>query len=256
MRRDVLVYDHLFVVGAYMRRLFTAHQLLREQDPRLISIGFPKLDALRNGSLDRGAILRRLGLSGRRPVVLYAPTGQKDNSLGIVGEAILQRLRATGKVDLLIKLHDHPRDASVDWTSRLRPLLDRHTRLVRDFDVAPSLFVADVLVSDASSVSNEYVLMDRPMVFIDVPQMLAAMERKGVALDLDTWGRKGGTTVRWPDEVADAVLAALEHPARGGDVRRAMAKDLFYHPGHATDVALEWTRTRLGLEPRGRDRPS
>lgn len=253
VRRDVLVYDHLFVVGPYMRRLFNEQQLLRERDPRLVSIGFPKLDALLDGSLDRTATLRRLGLSGRRPVVLYAPTGQKDNSLEIMGEAVLQRLRATRKVDVLIKLHDHPRDATIDWAARLRPLLDEHTRLVRDYDVVPSMFVADVLVSDASSVSNEYVLTDRPMVFIDVPQMLAAMERKGVALDLDTWGRKAGITARWPDEVAEAVLASLAHPARGREVRRAMAKDLFYHPGAATDTALDWTRARLGFEPQAQE---
>ncbi|MDH3456497.1 MAG: CDP-glycerol glycerophosphotransferase family protein, partial [Gemmatimonadota bacterium] len=95
VRRDVLVYDHLFIVGPYMRRLFTDEQLLRESDPRLVNIGFPKLDPLVNGSLDRRTLLRRLGLSGRRPIVLYAPTGQKENSLEHQGEAVLERLRKT-----------------------------------------------------------------------------------------------------------------------------------------------------------------
>ncbi|HET7039603.1 MAG TPA: CDP-glycerol glycerophosphotransferase family protein, partial [Gemmatimonadales bacterium] len=166
VRRDVLVYDHLFVTGPYMRRLFTEQQLLRDADPRLVNIGFPKLDRLVDGSLDRRAILRRLGLSGRRPVVLYAPTGQKDNSLEHQGEAVIERLRATGKYDLLIKLHDHPRDRETDWATRLRPLLDRHTRLVADYDVVPYLFAADLLLTDASSVSSEYALLDRPMVFL------------------------------------------------------------------------------------------
>ena len=40
---------------------------------------------------------------------------------------------------------DHPRDASIDWHARLRPYLDQHTRLVRDYDVVPSLFVAAML---------------------------------------------------------------------------------------------------------------
>lgn len=254
VRRDVLVYDHLFIVGPYMRRLFTENQLLRDGDPRLVPIGFPKLDPLVDGSLDRRRILRRLGLSGRRPVVLYAPTGQKDNSLDTgVGEAVIQRLRRSGKYDVLVKLHDHPRDAVTDWPTRLRPLLDRHTKLVAGYDVVPYLFVADLLVTDASSVSNEYSLMNRPMVFLDVPQLLAAMQKKGVALDLDTWGRKGGVTVRWPDEAVDAVAFALAHPRHGSSVRRAMAKDLFYNPGRATDAAVEWVRQRLEL-PGGKGR--
>ncbi len=247
VRRDVLVYDRLFIVGPYMRRLFTGKQMLRETDPRLVNVGFPKLDRLVDGSLDRRAILKRLGFSGRRPVILYAPTGQKDNSLEHTGEAVIERLRATNRYDIMIKLHDHPRDRGiVDWPARLRPLCDMHTKVVKDLDIVPLLYAADLLVSDASSVSNEYSLLDRPMVFLDVPQLLAAMQKKGVALDLDTWGRKGGETVRWPDEAVDAVGEALAHPRRGGDVRRAMARDLFYTPGRATDNAVAWIRERLG----------
>lgn len=246
VRRDVLVYDHLFVVGPYMRRLFTGTGMLRDSDPKLVPIGFPKLDRLVNGALDRRRILRRLHLSGRRPIVLYAPTGQKDNSLETgVGEAMIERLRRTGKYDILIKLHDHPRDRATDWPNRLAPLLDAHTKLVHDYDVVPYLFLADLLVTDASSVSNEYALMNRPMVFLDVPQLLTAMQRKGVALDLDTWGRKGGVTVRWPDEAVEAIAWSLAHPRRGAALRRDMARDLFYNPGTATDRALEWIADRL-----------
>lgn len=245
VRRDVLVYDRLFLVGPYMRRLFTESQLLRDRDPKLVNVGFPKLDRLVDGSLERDAVLRDFGFSGERPVILYAPTGQKDNSLEHTGEAVLERLRRTGKYDILIKLHDHPRDRGTDWPVRLAPLLDEHTRVVTDYDVVPSLFAADLLITDASSVSNEYALLDRPIVFLDVPQLLAAMTKKGVALDLDTWGRKGGPVVRWPDEAVDAVARELAEPQRHGAVRREMARDIFYNPGRATDVAVEWTLERL-----------
>jgi hypothetical protein len=245
VRRDVLVYDRLFLVGPYMRRLFTEKQLLRDRDPRLVNIGFPKLDRLVDGSLDRRLTLRRLGFSGRRPVVLYAPTGQKDNSLEHSGEAVIERLRATRKYDIMIKLHDHPRDRGTNWRARLKPLLDAHTRLVTDFDVVPYLHAADLLITDASSVSNEFALLDRPIVFLDVPELIAAMQKKGVALDLDTWGRKGGRVARWPDEAVEAVAWSLAHPRADAALRRAMAKDLLFNPGRATDAAVAWIRERL-----------
>lgn len=245
VRRDVLVYDRLFLTGPYMRRLFTAKQMLRDRDPRLVDIGFPKLDRLVDGTLDRRVLLERIGFSGRRPVILYAPTGQKDNSLEHTGEAVIERLRATGKYDILIKLHDHPRDRGTNWPTRLEPLLDQHTRLASGLDVVPYMYAADLLVTDASSVSNEYALLDRPMVFLDVPQLLAAMQRKGAALDLDTWGRKGGVTSRWPDEAVEAIAWSLAHPRHASKVRRAMARDLFYNPGRATDAAMRWVVARL-----------
>lgn len=247
-RRDVLVYDHLFIPGPYMQRVFQDTQLLRAGDPRCVPIGFPKVDRLVNGTLNRRAILDRLGLAGRRPVVLYAPTGQKRNSLETVGEEVLRRLRAARRYDLLIKLHDHPRDSTVDWPARLRPLLDRHTRLVRDYDIVPYLFVADLLITDASSVSSEFALLDRPMVFLDVPELLEAMRAKGRSLDLETWGRKGGVTVRWPDEAVEAVRWSFAHPRHGSATRRGMARDLFYNPGTAAEAAVQWIRSRLSGE--------
>lgn len=247
VRRDVLVYDHLFLVGPYMRRLFTEGRMLRETDSRLVDIGFPKLDRLVDGTIDRRSVLRRVGFSGRRPVILYAPTGQMDNSLEHTGEAVIERLRATGKYDVMIKLHDHPRDRATDWPARLRPLLDKHTRLVTGLDVVPYMAAADLLISDASSVSNEFSLLDRPMVFLDVPQLLDNMRKKGVSLDLETWGRKGGLTARWPDDAVKAVAWSLAHPRSETRVRREMARDLFFNPGRATSAALRWLEQRLGL---------
>lgn len=240
VRKDILVYDHLFNVGPYQTRLFSKLKLLRKGDPRLVPIGFPKLDPLTDGSLDRPAILRRLGFSGSRPVLIYAPTGQKFNSLEIMGEEVIQRLKSSGKYDLIIKLHDHPRDTTTDWPKKLRRFEDAHTKLVRDYDVVPYLFASDLLITDASSVSSEYTLLDRPMVFLDVPQMFQMIINKGLALDLDTWGRKGGVTARWPDEAINAVKWSLRHPGQNSTVRKAMARDFFYNPGRATDKAVEW----------------
>lgn len=248
VRREVLIFDHLFITGPYMMRAFQENQLLRPNDPRCVPVGFPKVDRLVNGSLDRSAILKRLGLTGKRPVVLYAPTGLRNNSLETGhGEEVLKRLRACGRVDLLVKLHDHMKDKSVDWAARLGRLADTHIKLVRDPDIVPYLYIADLLLTDASSVSSEYSLLDRPMVFIDVPDLLNAVQKKGGAIDLETWGRRGGITASWPDEIVDAVLWSLEHPSSGSPVRKAMAADLFFNPGRAADVATRWVLDRLEI---------
>ncbi|MGH8428956.1 MAG: CDP-glycerol glycerophosphotransferase family protein, partial [Solimonas sp.] len=81
--------------------------------------------------------------------------------------------------------------------------------------------------------------------FLDVPELLEDMRAKGRSLDLETWGRKGGVTARWPDEAVEAVRWSLAHPRNGGPVRRAMARDLFYNPGKATDAAVAWIKSRL-----------
>jgi CDP-glycerol glycerophosphotransferase (TagB/SpsB family) len=163
-----------------------------------------------------------------------------------MGGEVIRRLKATGLYDLLVKPHDHPKN-KIDWFERLAPLEDEHTRLVRDFDVIPSLFVADLLISDASSVANEYALLDRPIVFLDVPELLEAAGGERSSLDLDTWGRKGGEVVGDPAAAVAAVAAGLREPRRQSAVRQGIASDLFYNPGRATDAAIEWLRAGMSL---------
>ena len=56
-----------------------------------------KTDPLLNGRLERSRLLADYGLRGNRPIVLYAPTGARKNSLEIMGEDVIERLRATDR---------------------------------------------------------------------------------------------------------------------------------------------------------------
>jgi len=245
VREDNAGKDAYFLLGPYMRRAFAERGLLPDDDPRGVEVGFPKTDRLLDGSLDRAAILAAERLSGERPVVVYAPTGAKHNSLETMGEEVLRNLKESRSFDVLVKLHDHPKD-NVDWRARLAPLEDEHLRVARSPDVIESLFVADLLISDASSVSNEYTLLDRPMVHLDVPELIAhARARAGNALDLETWGRRAGPVVAEPGAIVRAVADELEHPERRAGVRRGISGDLFYNPGRATGAAVRWLRDEV-----------
>lgn len=238
--------DDYFMLGPYMKRGFVEAGILAEDDPRAVDIGFPKTDRLLDGSLDRDDLLARHGLTGDRPVLLYAPTGERHNSLEKLGEDLIAKLGAVDRYDVLVKPHDHPH-TTVDWWSRLEPLESEHVRLVREPDVIRTLAIADLLITDASSVANEYALRDRPIVFVDVPELIELTLKKGARLDLETWGRKGGVVVPDVSAAVEAVEAGLAGPDGRSEVRQAMVADLFFHPGRATEAAMGWMRGELGL---------
>ena len=127
--------DVYFLAGPYMERRFAETGLLPPGDPRALRIGFMKTDRLLDGSLDRPRLLEAAGFDGTRPVVLYAPTGQKQNSLETVGPDVLEKLAAAGRFDVLLKLHDHPKNTGTDWRARLAPLESPHFRVSREPDV-------------------------------------------------------------------------------------------------------------------------
>lgn len=244
--REAESFDSYFLLGPYMKRGFIARDIFSDRDARMVEVGFPKTDRLLDGTLDRQAVADDLGFDGDRPVVLYAPTGAKGNSLETFGEEALRALAATDAYDIVIKLHDHPK-GWVDWFERLSIYEDAHFQIARSPDVIPLQLLADVLITDASSVANEYALLDRPIVFLDVPELIAAAQATGAMVDLGTWGRKGGQVVAQPADTVAAVADATRHPDRQSDVRRAMANDLFFNAGTAADAATRWLAENLGL---------
>jgi CDP-glycerol glycerophosphotransferase (TagB/SpsB family) len=122
-------------------------------------------------------------------------------------------------------------------------------RVVRGLDVVDYLLAADLLLTDASSVAIEYTLLDRPIVFIDVPKLLKNVTRRGAPLDLTTHGRKIGSLARTPAEVVREIESGLERPGERGELRRATARDVFHDPGGATERVVSIVRWAAGLQP-------
>lgn len=230
-------FDKLFLIGPYMKRRFLETGILAPDDPRIEEVGMPKLDALVNGAHDREQVLRSLGLDPSNRTVLFAPTWIEGGCLDTQGHAIL---RALGKLPLnvIVKLHDNsfdPRKQRFDWAKEIPPLLTRRMVLATGANSNPYLAAADVLVSDASSVANEFLLLDRPLVFFRLPHL----ESQWPSTDRETWGTRTGVAIDRADELERAILDSLDDPGRLSDVRRAAAADFFYSPGRATDAAVK-----------------
>lgn len=240
-----------FVNRRRMQNFIAAGAIDASSDaPRLI--GMPKVDCLVDGSLRRDAVLRRLRLDPAKPTILYAPTWSAASSLNSMGEEVIKGLLARDW-NVVVKLHDRSRDprpfysGGVDWVGRLTALMaGKPAHLVSDADICPYLTAADVMISDHSSAAFEYLILDRPLVRIHVPELLktANTNQDYVRLLADA-----ARSVTSPTEVLWAVEAALADPAAGSAARRAVAEDLFHEPGTATTRAVAELYRVMELTP-------
>ncbi|HXI31050.1 MAG TPA: CDP-glycerol glycerophosphotransferase family protein [Vicinamibacterales bacterium] len=210
---------------------------LAADSPAIRLVGMPKVDCLVDGSLSRDAVLTALGLPPERPTVLYAPTWSPASSLNAMGVALIDRLQAM-QVNVIVKLHDRSCDlrpqysGGIDWVATLRPRLRAGSSvLAPEADICPYLAAADVMITDHSSCGFEYLLLDRPLVRIHRPDLiaLANIHEDYVRLLSDV----SETTTAVDDTVA-AVERALADPTEKASTRRVVAADLFYEPGTAT----------------------
>jgi hypothetical protein len=241
----------LFFINRRRLRNHIAAGAIDADSPAARLVGMPKLDCLVDGSIKRDETLIALGLDAARPTVLYAPTWSPYSSLNAMGEELVGRLVAAG-YSVIVKLHDRSRDpeyihsGGVDWAARLESILRPGGLLATGSDACPYLAAADVLITDHSSVGFEYLLLDRPVVRIEMPELIA---KTNIHPDYVRLLAEASTTARDAAEAVAAVERGFADPSRQSLSRKAVAEELFYEPGTATSRAVREMYEVLELDP-------
>jgi CDP-glycerol glycerophosphotransferase (TagB/SpsB family) len=245
-------WDRLFFINKRRLNNFVSAGAIDADSPAICLIGMPKADCLVDGSLQRDDILRSLAIDPSRRTVLYAPTWTPYASLNAMGEELIEELGRAGFC-VIVKLHDNSRDAdprnsgAINWVERLTPILRKHEgHLAARGTIAPYLVAADVMISDHSSAGFEYLLLDRPLIRIEMPELIA---RTNIPPDYVDLLVKASTTVRNTAETVKGVESAYADPAQLSMQRKAVADDLFYKPGTATTRALAELYKVIELSP-------
>ena len=237
----VATFDRLMFPNRDRLRSYAQAGLVDPDGPRAALIGYPKVDCLVDGSLDRRAILRTLGLDPSAQTVLYAPTWSPHSSLNLAGEAIIESLARLGG-NVIVKLHDRSYDRTerasggIDWRKRIeRICADFDVHVAQGFDASPYLFAADALVTDHSSVGFEFMLLDRPIVVVHCPELLVSA-RVNPSKVAALWS---ASDVIDASDTAAGIRRAFAEPNRHSARRRQIADGLFYGAGRASARAAD-----------------
>jgi CDP-glycerol glycerophosphotransferase len=245
-------WDRLFFINRRRMENFIRAGAIDADSQAARLVGYPKLDCLVDGTLTRDDVLRAIGIDVESRTVLYAPTWSPYSSLNAMGEELVKGLVAAG-YSVIVKLHDRSRDpeykhsGGVDWPSLLEPILRAGGGWLADgSDACPYLAAADLLITDHSSVGFEYLLLDRPIIRIEMPELIANTD---INPDYVALLRDASTTVR---DVKETIKAVEKCFCDGGTLspeRRAVAAELFYEPGTATARAVRELYDVIELDP-------
>ncbi|MDR2695810.1 MAG: CDP-glycerol glycerophosphotransferase family protein [Deltaproteobacteria bacterium] len=240
---------------------------------RLYNVGYAKSDALLNGAWQKEAVLRGMGLDPGRPTILYAPAFNEGASLRECGPEIVARLAALKDYNTIVKLavdnashyNDFRRNGGINWFAALSGF-ERypHVRISRDLLADPFLAAADVLITDISSISYEFLVLGKPVIFMDVPKFFQhTLKMQFPHEDTAAWisrptvnaGRDYGSLVADLDALPREIRAALDK-GQSADMAAAMREKFLYHPGKAARQAAKLLghllREQAGDAPRPR----
>ena len=244
-------WDRLFFINKRRLQHFIDCGAISADSDAARLIGMPKLDCLVDGSLRRADVLQSLGIDPARRTVLYAPTWSPHSSVVSMGEELVERLGQAGYA-VIVKLHDRSRaleyehSGGVDWGARLEPLLQRYGGLLATgSNSSRYLPAADVMITDHSSVGFEYLLLDRPLIRIHVLELIKNTDIEPSYVELLA---RASMSVNNADETVASVEQAFANPRIGSGERVAVANEMFYKPGTATERAVKELYELMELE--------
>lgn len=180
-QRNFNIADYIPLSGEYERRnIVEAYGGAGIKD-NVREVGAPRLDLTL--SADRDALLRQLGIEAGLKIILYAPTWR--GSIASVSAEIDDQVDAIKELKdkvgedyhLFVSLHHLTR-------SRVKDLGVEVDYVPDSIDINEFLQCVDVLVSDYSSITIDYLIVDRPVVLY-VPDYEKYRNERGLYLDIN-----------------------------------------------------------------------
>jgi CDP-glycerol glycerophosphotransferase (TagB/SpsB family) len=243
-------YDRVAFVNRDRMARYLASGIVTPLQARLI--GYPKLDRLATRRIDGHAVRASLQLDSSRRTVMYAPTYSSASSLHRAGEAIVRAAVDAGW-NVIVKLHDRSLDPDprytdgIDWRARMRALEEPgRVAYVEGADASPFLAAADALITDHSSVGFEFLVLDRPLIVYDMPELTHAAR---ISPDKVALLRLAAYVVSDATSLPRVLQAAALSPSAQSRERQRIADEMFFDLGGATARAVSLIQELFESKP-------
>lgn len=152
----------------------------------ILEKGTPRNDIFfQDNSIRKDQIRNKLGISPEKKVVLYAPTFRKNNSMDYYNlnyQKVIQALQEKHQDEwmMLIKLHPH-----LSGKSDLLPVSSQVMDVTSYDDTQELLLIADVLITDYSSLMFDYSHTRRPCYLYTPDRKEYVKNDRNLYFDLD-----------------------------------------------------------------------
>ena len=189
---------------------------------------------------------------GDKPTVLIAPSWQKDNILDSCIENILDELKGQ---DYNLIVRPHPQYVR-HFEGRIDALIEKYKAdgivVQKDFSSNSTVYTADLLVTDWSSIAYEYAFSTlKPVLFINTPMKVVNPDYKeldSVPIDIELRDKVGISLEEdQMNKVKDAVNELLNNNRFAPDAMEKLRDDYIYNVGQSGKVGAKYIIDRLVL---------
>lgn len=201
-------FNEAWVSSEALRRLYI--ERFGFEETKVFSTGYARTDlVLKPEQKVISEIRLKLGLLGQEKIVLFAPTWKQDSKsrslfpFDTAERTFLHELNETCKRNntlALLRTHLNTKEhLEVEYSNV------RTTSSAQFPDTEELLSLCDILICDWSSIAFDFLVLDRPTIFLDVP----APFKKGFSLPAED---RFGAIVHTLKELFSLVEEYLQHP--------------------------------------------
>ncbi|MDH7454071.1 CDP-glycerol glycerophosphotransferase family protein [Luteimonas composti] len=196
--------------------------------------GYPRVDLTLNADdAQKARIMKRMGLSADRPVVLYAPTWRGTlDQVSFDTSRLEQDLAELSKLDCQLVFRGH------SLLERVMTHDDVPGQVVpADIDTNELLSVVDVLITDYSSVFFDYLATGKPILYY-IYDLEEYEEERGLYFDME---EMPGAKCRTIEDLSSALTLAIAGKGMDSEhFRRSQAAYSPHDDGNATSRVIDF----------------
>jgi hypothetical protein len=156
-------FDLYLTQGPYFTRWFSK-AAVKHKDFSVVETGWPKLDVyakeLHKYDPDKLSLLKKYSA---KKIILYAPTFSPSLTSAPYVLSQIEELASEKKYLIVIKFHDLMADDLIDSYKKLSMSFE-NVLFIEERNIIKYLLIADLMISDTSSVVYEFLLLDKPVI--------------------------------------------------------------------------------------------
>lgn len=226
-------YDTIFCAGPHQIAETRASEKLRGVPAKnLVPIGYDLLDRERQEYRELQETLPKHSRpqATHRPQALIAPSWQEDNILDLCAADTINSLLEAG-FDVTVRPHpEYVKRYGARWNAlkeRFSAVPEGQVTFEDDFSGESSIFAADVLLTDWSSIACEFSFTtDKPTLFVDTPMKVGNPDWQEIGLV--------PTEISLRNQIGQSV--AVEEVASIGAIARSMVDEASQWHGRIEEV--------------------
>ena len=156
-------FDLYLTQGPYFTRWFSK-AASKHKDFSVVETGWPKLDVygkeLHKYDSDKVTLLKK---SKAKKIILYAPTFSPSLTSASHLLTQIEELAKSKEYLIVIKFHDLMAEDLIDSYKKLS-MRFKNVLFIEERNIIKYLLIADLMISDTSSVVYEFLLLDKPVI--------------------------------------------------------------------------------------------